>query len=159
MATVKVRIDGVLDMNELKRVFGNHLVIGSVDAAIIPPIVPEGPMSAAELSSVLFPAEAVAEVASAPCSIMGASELSSFIYGREAITEPAAGMDAESLARYLNGIPAMTEEDVANFANGEKYLVFDSSNDFTLWVSANIEEGDRIELQDAFGDIIAVYNR
>ena len=159
MATVKVRIDGVLDMNELKRVFGNHLVIGSVDAAIIPPIASEGPMSAAELSSVLFPAEAVAEVASVPCLTMGASELSSFIYGREAITEPAAGMDAESLARYLNGTPAMTAEDVANFANGEEYLVFDSSNDFTLWVSANIEEGDRIELQDAFGDIVAVYNR
>lgn len=159
MATIKVRIDGVLDMNELKRVFGNHLVIGSVDAAIIPPTVPEKLMSAAELSSVLFPAEAVAEVASAPCLTMGASELSSFIYGRETITEPAAGMDAESLARYLNGTPAMTAEDVANFANGEEYLVFDSSNDFTLWVSANIEEGDRIELQDAFGNIVAVYNR
>ena len=159
MATVKVRIDGVLDMNELKRVFGNHLVIGSVDAAIIPPIITEGPMSAAELSSVLFPAEAVAEVASATCLTMGASELSSFIYGRETITEPAAGMDAESLARYLNGTPAMTAEDVANFANGEEYLVFDPSNDFALWVSANIEEGDRIELQDAFGDIVAVYNR
>lgn len=158
MATVKVRIDGVLDMNELKRVFGNHLVIGSVDAAIIPPIVPEEPMSAAELSSVLFPAEAVAEFVPAP-STMDTGELSSFIYGREAITEPAAGMDAESLARYLNGTPAMTAEDVANFANGDEYLVFDSSNDFTLWVSANIEEGDRIELQDAFGDIVAVYNR
>lgn len=158
MATVKVRIDGVLDMKELKRVFGDHLVIGSVDAAIIPPISAEGPMSAAELSSVLFPAEAVAEVTPVPCT-MGTGELSSFIYGREAITEPAAGMDAESLARYLNGTPAMTAEDVANFANGEEYIVFDSSNDFTLWVSANIEEGDRIELQDAFGDIIAVYNR
>lgn len=159
MATVKVRIDGVLDMNELKRVFGNHLVIGSVDAAIIPPIAVEGSMSAAELSSVLFPAETVAEAASVPCLTMGASGLSSFIYGHEAITEPVAGMDAESLARYLNGTPAMTAEDVANFANGEEYLVFDSSNDFTLWVSANIEEGDRIELQDAFGDIVAVYNR
>lgn len=158
MATVKVRIDGVLDMNELKRVFGNHLVIGSVDAAIIPPIVSDGPMSAAELSSVLFPAEAVAEVIPVPCT-MDTGELSSFIYGREAITEPAAGMNAESLARYLNGTPAMTAEDVANFANGEEYLVFDSSNDFTLWVSANIEEGNRIELQDAFGDIVAVYNR
>lgn len=158
MATVKVRIDGVLDMNELKRVFGNHLVIGSVDAAIIPPIISEGPMSAAELSSVLFSAETVAEVVPVPC-IIDTGELSSFIYGREAITEPAAGMDAESLARYLNGTPAMTAEDVANFANGEEYLVFDSSNDFTLWVSANIEEGDRIELQDAFGDIVAVYNR
>lgn len=158
MATVKVRIDGVLDMNELKRVFGNHLVIGSVDAAIIPPIVSEGPMSSAELSSVLLPAEAVAEIAPVPCT-MDTGELSSFIYGREAITESAAGMDAESLARYLNGTPAMTAEDVANFANGEEYLVFDSSNDFALWVSANIEEGDRIELQDAFGDIVAVYNR
>lgn len=158
MATVKVLIDGVLDMNELKRVFGNHLVIGSVDAAIIPPIVAEGPMSAAELSSVLFPAETVAEVTPVPC-IMDTGELSSFIYGREAITEPAAGMDAESLARYMNGTPAMTAEDVANFANGEEYLVFDSTNDFTLWVSANIEEVDRIELQDAFGDIVAVYNR
>ena len=158
MATVKVRVDGVLDMNELKRMFGNHLVIGSVDAAIIPPIVTEGPMSAAELSSVLFPAEAVAEAIPVPCT-MDTGELSSFIYGREAITEPAAGMDAESLARYLNGIPTMTAEDVANFANGEEYLVFDSSNDFALWVSANIEEGDRIELQDAFGDIVAVYNR
>ena len=158
MTTVKVRIDGVLDMNELKRVFGNHLVIGSADSAIIPLIVTEGPMSAAELSSMLFPAEAVAEVIPAPCT-MDTGELSSFIYGREAITEPAAGMDAESLARYLNGTPAMTAEDVANFANGEEYLVFDSSNDFTLWVSANIKEGDRIELQDAFGDIVAVYNR
>lgn len=157
MATVKVRIDGVLDMNELKRVFGNHLVIGSVDAAIISPIAAEEPMSAAELSSVLFPVEVVAEVTPVPC-IMDTGELSSFIYGREAITEPAAGMDAESLARYLNGTPAMTAEDVANFANGEEYLVFDSSNDFTLWVSANIEEGDRIEFQDAFGDIVAVYN-
>ena len=90
---------------------------------------------------------------------MDTGELSSFIYGREAITEPAAGMDAESLARYLNGTPAMTAEDVTNFANGDEYLVFDSSNDFTLWVSANIEEGDRIELQDVFGDIVAVYNR
>lgn len=158
MATVKVRIDGVLDMNELKRVFGNHLVIGSVDAAIIPPIVTEGPIGATELSSVLFPAESIAEVTSVPCT-MDTDELSSFIYGREVITEPTAGMDAESLARYLNGTPAMTTEDVANFANGEEYLVFDSSNDFTLWVSANIEEGDRIELQDAFGDIVAVYNR
>ena len=158
MTTVKVRIDGVLDMNELKRVFGNHLVIGSADSAIIPLIVTEGPMSAAELSSMLFPAEAVAEVIPAPCT-RDTGELSSFIYGREAITEPAAGMDAESLARYLNGTPAMTAEDVANFANGEEYLVFDSSNDFTLWVSANIKEGDRIELQDAFGDIVAVYNR
>lgn len=158
MATVKVQIDGVLDMNELKRVFGNHLVIGSVDAAIIPPIVVEGPMSAAELSSVLFPAETVAKVTPVPCTI-DKGELSSFIYGRDAITEPAAGMDAESLARYLNGTPAMTAEDVANFANGDEYLVFDSSNDFVLWVSANIEEGDRIELQDAFGDIVAVYNR
>ena len=158
MATVKVRIDGVLDMNELKRVFGNHLVIGSVDAVIIPPMAAEGPMSAAELSSVLFPAEAVAEVSPVSCT-MHTGELSSFIYGREAITESAAGMDAESLARYLNGTPAMTAEDVANFANSEEYLVFDSSNDFTLWVSANIEEGDRIELQDAFGDIVAVYNR
>lgn len=158
MATVKVRIDGVLDMNELKRTFGNHLAIGSVDAAIIPSIVVEGPMSAAELSSVLFPAETVAEVTPVPCT-MDTGELSLFIYGREAITEPAAGMDAESLARYLNGTPAMTSEDVANFANGEEYLVFNSSNDFTLWVSANTEEGDRIELQDAFGDIVAVYNR
>lgn len=158
MATVKVRIDGVLDMNELKRVFGNHLVIGSVDAAIIPPIVTEGPMSATELSSVLFPVESIAEVTSVPCT-MDTDELLSFIYWREVVTEPAAGMDAESLARYLNGTPAMTAEDVENFANGEEYLVFDSSNDFTLWVSANIEEGDRIELQDAFGDIVAVYNR
>ena len=157
MATIKVRIDGVLDMKELERVFENHLVIGSVDAAIIPPTISEGPMSAVELSSVLFPAEAVAEVAPVPCT-MDTGELSTFIYGREAIIEPAAGMDVESLARYLNGTPAMTEEDVANFANGEEYLVFDSSNDFTLWVSANIEEGDRIELQDAFGDIVAVYN-
>lgn len=152
---IVIQITGNFDVNQLVRNLGRGINFGcqhavhNSDSTCVQPLLSESDLDRL-LNGEEEDVEEVVNVRNAPLT---ENQLSDFLYGA-----PPRQLSQHQVDLAIRNQATMTEQMVDQHLSGQRVLVMNSVDEVTNFINNSIEPGDRVDLQDVFGNIIATYS-